>query len=67
MATAAPESSAFEPLAYTVKQVLDRVPISRSHLYGEITAGRLVATKIGDRTIFLAGDVDDWLNTGRRA
>jgi excisionase family DNA binding protein len=47
--------------------VMALTSIKRSMLYKEIAAGHLIATKIGDRTIFRAADVDDWLNRGRRA
>ena len=45
-------TTALKPLAYSVKQVLDLVPISRSQLYVEIAAGKLTVTKIGARTLF---------------
>lgn len=35
--------------------------LSRGMLYKEIKAGRLVARKIGDRTVVLAEDGDAWL------
>jgi excisionase family DNA binding protein len=62
--SAVSEPSAFEPLAYTIKQVLDRVPISRGHLYNEIAAGRLIATKIGARTLFTPQALEAWLAAG---
>jgi hypothetical protein len=62
--SAVSEPSAFEPLAYTVKQVLERVPISRSELYKEIGAGRLIVTKIGARTLFTPQALENWLAAG---
>ncbi len=47
--------------AYDIPGLLDIVPMSRSWIYSEISAGKLRATKAGRRTIFLVGDVADWL------
>jgi excisionase family DNA binding protein len=58
------KTSASERLAYTVNEVLERVPVSRSHLYNEIAAGRLIATKIGARTLFTPQALENWLAAG---
>ena len=56
---------ASEPLAYSVREVLDRVPISRGHLYAEIAVGKLVVTKIGTRTLFTPqAALRNWLAGG---
>jgi excisionase family DNA binding protein len=59
-----PEPSALKPLAYSVKQVLELVPISRGHLYDEIAAGNLTPTKIGARTLFTPQALEAWLAGG---
>ena len=59
-------SAVSEPLAYTIKQVLQRVPISRGHLYNETAAGRLIATKIGARTLFTPQALENWLAGGAK-
>jgi hypothetical protein len=51
-------------LAYSVKQVLDLVPISRAQLYVEIAAGKLTVTKIGARTLFTPQALEAWLADG---
>jgi excisionase family DNA binding protein len=58
------KTSASERLAYTVNEVLERVPVSRSHLYNEIAAGRLIASKSGRRTLFTPQALENWLAGG---
>ena len=53
--------------AYDIPALLEIVPMSRSWLYSEISAGKLRATKAGRRTIFLVNDVADWLTDLRDA
>jgi hypothetical protein len=48
------------PDAYSLVSFASRHCISRSKVYGEIRAGRLIARKIGDRTIILAEDGRAW-------
>jgi hypothetical protein len=47
--------------AYDIPSLMKIIPMSRSWIYSEISAGRLRVTKAGRRTIFLVGDVADWL------
>ena len=47
--------------AYDIPALLEIIPMSRSLVYSEISAGKLKATKAGRRTIFLVNDVADWL------
>jgi hypothetical protein len=42
--------------AYTIAELDERGPVCKSTLYAEIKAGRLVARKIGRRTIILDSD-----------
>jgi hypothetical protein len=49
-----------QPDAYSLVSFASRHSISRSKVYGEIRAGRLIARKIGDRTIILAEDGQAW-------
>ena len=48
--------------AYTVNEVIREIGIGRSKLYAEIKAGKLTPRKIGKKTVFLAQDVEDYLN-----
>ena len=48
--------------AYTVNEVIREIGIGRSKLYAEIAAGKITPRKIGKKTIFLAQDVQDYLN-----
>jgi hypothetical protein len=43
--------------AYSIAELAERGPVGKSTLYAEIATGRLIARKIGRRTIILA---DDW-------
>ena len=49
--------------AQTVNQFLATVPIGRTKLYEEIAAGRLVAVKVGKRTLIRAEDAEAWLKS----
>ena len=55
------------PLAYTVKQALGAVPLSRSSFYLEMAAGRLRSFKIGKRRLIAAADLNEWLAAQRDA
>lgn len=44
---------AAEPLAYSVQEVLQILPIGRSMFYAEVAAGRLKVFHIGRRTFVL--------------
>ena len=47
--------------AYTVNELTSEIGIGRSKLYAEIKAGKLTPRKIGKKTIFLANDVESYL------
>ena len=47
--------------AYSVSEVLDRVPIGRTKLYEEIRNGHLLTIKKGSRTLITAKAFHDWL------
>jgi len=49
-------------LAYSIGELSDLVCLGRTKIYGEMRRGRLVAHKMGARTVFLPADVDRWLN-----
>ena len=49
--------------AFTVNEILHELGIGRSKLYKEIAEGKLKPRKIGTKTIFLAKDVEDYLNS----
>lgn len=55
---AAPEPRA----AYRIDEVARISGLGRSTVYEEIGAGRLVARKVGKRTVILAADLDGWLS-----
>lgn len=48
--------------AYTVNETIREIGIGRSKLYAEIAAGKLTPRKIGKKTIFLARDLEAYLN-----
>jgi excisionase family DNA binding protein len=49
-------------LAYSVEETLRLLGICRPKLYQEINAGRIVARKLGRRTIILAAEVHRYLD-----
>lgn len=52
-------------LAYDIAALRRVMPIRRSSIYNEIKAGRLRASKLSGRTIFLAADIATWLAAAR--
>lgn len=48
--------------AYTVNETIKEIGIGRSKLYAEIKDGKITPRKIGKKTIFLASDIEDYLN-----
>ena len=48
-------------LAYGIEEAAKVSGVGRSKVYEEIGAGRLIARKVGKRTIILAGDLNAWL------
>jgi predicted DNA-binding transcriptional regulator AlpA len=59
-------TSSTKKSAYSLRELLELVPLSKSSIYGQIKAGRLRAAKCGRRTIFMIGDVEQWLDGMRR-
>ena len=51
----------FEPIAYDIPTVIEMTGIGRTTIFGEIRDGKLVARKIGRRTVLMATDVRKWL------
>lgn len=51
------------PVAYSVSDVLTMIGISRSKFYQLVNAGQIKVRKIGNRTIILAVDLDDFLRS----
>jgi excisionase family DNA binding protein len=47
---------------YTINDLSKRLSVSRTKIYEEIKAGRLVIRKIGHRTVILDEDVRAWLS-----
>jgi hypothetical protein len=50
-------------LAYSIARLAKMTDLSRSSLYEEIAAGRLVARKTGRRTIVTRADALGWLRS----
>ena len=50
-------------LAYTVKEAIDRLPFGRNKFYNEANAGRLKLRKCGHKTLILATDLNDYLES----
>jgi Helix-turn-helix domain len=50
-------------LAYSIERLAKESDISRSMIYEEIAAGRLIARKIGRRTIVRRSDALRWLRS----
>ena len=50
-----------KPVAYSVTDVLEMIGISRSKFYQLVNGRQIKVRKIGNRTIILAGDLDDFL------
>ncbi|MEI7668573.1 MAG: helix-turn-helix domain-containing protein [Pseudomonadota bacterium] len=47
--------------AFSVNEMLATLPIGKTTLYKAIKSGKLRATKLGKKTLFLAKDVSDFL------
>lgn len=45
---------------FSVPAIAKMFDVSRSKIYLEIQAGRLIARKLGGRTIFLKKDIEAW-------
>ena len=54
-------SNAPELFAYSIDDVIERVPFGRSTIYEEIKAGRLIARKVRGRTLILPADLTSYL------
>ena len=52
-----------ELLAYSIEDIVERVPFGRSTVYEEIKAGRLIARKVRGRTIILPTDAKNYLRS----
>jgi excisionase family DNA binding protein len=50
-----------EPLAYSVNDLARVAGLGRTTAFAEIAAGRLVATKVGRRTLVLRHDLERYL------
>lgn len=51
------------PRAFTVHEFIATYGISRTRTYAEIGAGRLIARRIGGRTIITRDDAEAWLSS----
>ena len=50
-----------EDLAFSVSELALRCGVGRTKIYEEIKAGRLIARKLGSRTLIALSDVEKWL------
>lgn len=57
-----PEEFGLHKAAYGVSELLEIMPFGRTALYAEVRAGRLKATKLGKKTLFLAPDIAAFLS-----
>lgn len=55
-----------QKLAYSLSDLTDLLGLGRSTLYNEVKAGRLRLSKIGARSIVLAQDLAEYLETLRQ-
>lgn len=55
-----------EKVALTVDEAADATGIGRTRLYEEIASGRLIARKVGRRTVITVEDLKAWLNDRQR-
>jgi hypothetical protein len=51
------------PAAYTVSDIVEISGLSRATVFREMKSGRLPAKKVGARTLVLAADWQDYLNS----
>ncbi len=50
-------------LSYTINEACESIGIGRTKLYREIDEGRIKPRKLGKRTIILADDLQNYLNS----
>jgi excisionase family DNA binding protein len=55
-------SKYFEPAALTIVQAAKAAGISRSHLYQQLSSGRLAGKKIGKRTVIPMTALQEWMD-----
>jgi hypothetical protein len=58
-----PANHPLQKLAYSINETLAVVPFSRAYIYQQIAAGRLKVRKSGRRTIVMADDLRQWLDS----
>jgi excisionase family DNA binding protein len=51
-----------EKLAYSVAEAMHATGLGKNKIYDEISNGRLVAKKVGGRTIIAASAIGEWLD-----
>jgi excisionase family DNA binding protein len=57
-----PRSLGLNKAAYTVRETLDLLSIGRTTLYAAIKRGEIKACKFGDKTLFRASDLAEFLS-----
>lgn len=56
-------TSQAEAIAYSVTDAASKAGIGRSTLYNAISAGELLARKVGKRTVVLHADLQRWIES----
>lgn len=56
-------SKNLKKITYSIDEAAAQAGIGRVKLYAEIKAGRLKMKKCGSRSIILARDLEEWLNS----
>ena len=54
-------------VSYTVRDLATATGVSRSSIYNEMRAGKLVGRKLGTKTLFLSEDVARWVESWEHA
>ncbi|OAI44270.1 hypothetical protein AYO42_04950 [Rhizomicrobium sp. SCGC AG-212-E05] len=54
-------------LAYSIKEVRNMTGISNAKIYSDIKKGLLHSTKAGGRTLVLATDLQNWIESWKRS
>jgi excisionase family DNA binding protein len=51
------------PIAMTIPEAVRASGVGRSTIYAELASGRLVARKLGRRTLVMSSELERWLES----